>query len=50
VLTHKDLWLHVVRLSLPENAKLEPSLGRWYSLEAALQLGLPAPIKKLLTT
>jgi A/G-specific adenine glycosylase len=49
VLTHKDLWLHVVQVDLGANAKLEGSLGRWYSQDAALQLGLPAPIKKLLT-
>jgi A/G-specific adenine glycosylase len=49
VLTHKDLWLHVVQVDLGANAKLAVSLGRWYSQDAALQLGLPAPIKKLLT-
>jgi A/G-specific adenine glycosylase len=49
VLTHKDLWLHVVQVDLGANAKLAGSLGRWYSQDAALQLGLPAPIKKLLT-
>jgi A/G-specific adenine glycosylase len=49
VLTHKDLWLHVVQVTLAANAKLAGSLGRWYSQDAALQLGLPAPIKKLLT-
>jgi A/G-specific adenine glycosylase len=48
VLTHKDLWLHVVQAKLPANAKLANSQGRWYPIKAALQLGLPAPIKKLL--
>lgn len=48
VLTHKDLWLHVVQVTLPLNAKLEPIDGRWYSQNSALKLGLPAPIKKLL--
>jgi A/G-specific adenine glycosylase len=48
VLTHKDLWLHVVQVTLPASDKLTNSLGCWYSISAALQLGLPAPIKKLL--
>lgn len=45
VLTHKDLHLHPVTISV--NAP--PSVhGRWFSPEQALQLGLPAPIKTLL--
>ena len=50
VLTHKDLWLHVVQITQPANAKLAGSQGRWHPLDEALQLGLPAPIKKLLST
>ncbi len=50
VLTHKDLWLHVVAVTLPANAKLVASQASWYPVAAALQLGLPAPIKKLLST
>jgi A/G-specific adenine glycosylase len=49
VLTHKDLWLHVVQVTLPAGAKLASSHGDWYSAQAALRLGLPAPIKKLLS-
>lgn len=49
VLTHKDLWLHVVQVTLPANAKLASLQGRWYPIQVAMQLGLPAPIKKLLS-
>lgn len=47
VLTHKDLHLHPVRLTAPVKA-LNGVEGRWFSLSEASQLGLPAPIKKLL--
>jgi A/G-specific adenine glycosylase len=48
VLTHKDLWLHVVQLDASAHSKLE-SLGRWHLADKALQLGLPAPIRKIFT-
>ena len=47
VLTHKDLHLHPVRVQLPAAAlaKLE---GGWFAAGEWPQVGLPAPIKKLL--
>ncbi|MDI9335319.1 MAG: A/G-specific adenine glycosylase [Cytophagales bacterium] len=48
VLTHKDMWLHVVRVQLPANSKLPAVQGDWFALGDALLLGLPAPIRKLL--
>jgi A/G-specific adenine glycosylase len=45
VLTHKDLHLHVMVLDDPRE-KLAPSLGEWVA--DVSQVGLPAPIKKLL--
>ena len=52
VLTHKDLHLHPVRVQLPAaalgemaSAKLE---GAWFAADRWPQLGLPAPIRKLL--
>ena len=47
VLTHKDLHLHPVRLTAPVKA-LNGVDGRWFSLSETSQLGLPAPIRKLL--
>jgi A/G-specific adenine glycosylase len=49
VLTHKDLWLHVVQLEASARSKLD-GLGSWHSAKQALQLGLPAPIRKILET
>jgi len=49
VLTHKDLWLHVVQFDASAHSKLE-HLGSWYPTQKALQLGLPAPIRKILET
>ena len=65
-LTHLDWTLHPVRLSVPQHfetprdadlvAKLIEQLvapwptGRWFSRDAALAAGLPAPLRKLLTT
>ncbi len=49
VLTHKDLWLHVVQLEVSAPIKLA-KLGTWHSVANALQLGLPAPIRKMLET
>lgn len=48
VLTHKDLHLHPVRVQLPASAKLSAE-GGWQAAEAWPQLGLPAPVRKLLT-
>jgi A/G-specific adenine glycosylase len=48
VLTHKDLWLHTVHLEVPMRIKLA-DLGSWYAQEKALQLGLPAPIRKMIS-
>jgi A/G-specific adenine glycosylase len=47
VLTHKDLFLHPHRLSLTDDAT-EWGEGRWVAAQAWSQLGLPAPIRKLL--
>ncbi|MES2958362.1 MAG: A/G-specific adenine glycosylase [Pseudomonadota bacterium] len=56
VLTHFDWYLEPWRQQLPRrlplvrrdalDADLPP--GRWFSLEQALQLGLPAPVRRLL--
>lgn len=47
VLTHKDLHLHPVRLIAPKRA-LKGLQGGWFSPAQVQDLGLPAPIKKLL--
>ena len=55
-LTHFDWAMTPWRLVLPaalsaaRRARLEAALpeGRWFSLDAALKLGLPAPVRKLL--
>lgn len=48
VLTHKDLHLHPVRVELPTQsiATLE---GGWVAADQWPQLGLPAPVRRLLT-
>jgi A/G-specific adenine glycosylase len=47
VLTHKDLHLHV--LSLAWTSKKPPvGAGRWFATDSLHQVGLPAPIRKLL--
>lgn len=48
VLTHKDLHLHPVRINLPPQsiAGLE---GSWMAADQWPQLGLPAPVRRLLT-
>jgi A/G-specific adenine glycosylase len=50
VLTHKDLHLHPVQLSLPSAVKLGAAMGegQWVSEADWPALGLPAPIRKLL--
>lgn len=47
VLTHKDLFLHPVRISL-ESRDLIGLSGRWVAADQWTGLGLPAPIRKLL--
>ncbi len=47
VLTHKDLHLHPVRVQLPARVKLSGE-GAWQAAAAWPQLGLPAPVRKLL--
>ena len=51
VLTHKDLHLHPVQLMLPSPAKLGASLGegQWVAQADWPALGLPAPVRKLLS-
>jgi A/G-specific adenine glycosylase len=51
VLTHKDLHLHVVQLSLPKNNLdgLQGPFGQWFRSTEWPTLGLPAPVRKLLT-
>ncbi len=48
VLTHKDLHLHPVRLTAPKSA-LKNVQGDWFSPAQVQELGLPAPIRKLLS-
>jgi len=47
VLTHKDLHLHPVTLSLRKSATM-PAEGAWVPAAEWPRLGLPAPIRKLL--
>ncbi len=47
VLTHKDLHLHVVHVQLPATA-LATLEGAWFAAGEWPQLGMPAPIRKLL--
>jgi A/G-specific adenine glycosylase len=47
VLTHKDLYLHPVRVRLPTGA-LKRGSGAWFSAGQWPGLGLPAPVRKLL--
>lgn len=49
VLTHVDWTLEPVAWRLPEGAAAPELPGRWFRLEEALQLGLPAPIRKLIS-
>lgn len=46
-LTHKDLHLHPVQIDLPKKA-LAPSAGDWFEANAWPQLGLPAPVRRIL--
>jgi A/G-specific adenine glycosylase len=49
-LTHFDWLLHPLRWQLPARARPSalPPEGRWFSVDEALALGLPAPIRRLL--
>jgi A/G-specific adenine glycosylase len=47
VLTHKDLHLHPVRVDLPQDA-LALAGGGWFDAHAWPQLGLPAPVRRIL--
>jgi A/G-specific adenine glycosylase len=47
VLTHKDLYLHPVKVILPTSA-LEGQAGQWFTADEWPGLGLPAPVRKLL--
>ena len=49
-LTHFDWLLHPLLWRLPARARPAASLpeGRWFSVDEALALGLPAPIRRLL--
>jgi len=49
VLTHVDWTLSPLRWRLPEDAPAPDLPGRWFPVEAALQMGLPAPIRKLIS-
>jgi A/G-specific adenine glycosylase len=51
VLTHKDLHLHPVELMLSSAVKLGAAMGegQWVAEPTWPSLGLPAPIRKLLT-
>lgn len=48
VLTHKDMHLHPVQVQLPASAKLSAQ-GGWHAAQAWPRLGLPAPVRKLLS-
>jgi len=47
VLTHKDLYLHPVEVDLPTGA-LQAREGQWFGNDEWPELGLPAPVRKLL--
>jgi A/G-specific adenine glycosylase len=49
VLTHVDWTLEPVIWRLPEGAAAPDLPGQWFRREDALQLGLPAPIRKLIS-
>ena len=48
VLTHKDLHLHPVEVQVPRKRRLEGE-GGWFAADEWPALGLPAPIRKLLS-
>ncbi|MDR2127462.1 MAG: A/G-specific adenine glycosylase, partial [Burkholderiaceae bacterium] len=46
VLTHRDLWLHIVQTRWPAGHAPDAQ-GAWYAKADGLALGLPAPVRKL---
>lgn len=48
VLTHKDLYLHPVRLRV-EKSVMQVQPGQWFAPQEWPDLGLPAPIRQMLT-
>ena len=48
VLTHKDLHCHVVKVKLKQKPKT-PQAGKWWSEKNLKELGLPTPIRHLLS-
>jgi A/G-specific adenine glycosylase len=48
VLTHKDLHIHTVFVQLPQSVTL--ASGQWVKADAWPALGLPAPVRKLLSS
>jgi len=49
VLTHKDLYLHPMRVELPASS-LKKADGVWLKADQWSSTGLPAPIRKMLTS
>jgi A/G-specific adenine glycosylase len=49
VLTHKDLHLHPLRVQLPARVRVSAH-GAWQPADAWPQLGLPAPVRRLLAS
>jgi A/G-specific adenine glycosylase len=49
VLTHVDWTLAPLRCRLPPDAAAPDLPGQWVSVDQALQMGLPAPVRRLLT-
>jgi A/G-specific adenine glycosylase len=48
VLTHKDLHCHVVKVQL-KKAPRAPHAGAWFSEKDWMVLGLPTPVRHLLS-
>ena len=48
VLTHKDLYLHPVRVVLPKMS-LRRAAGQWFTADQWPALGLPAPVRQILS-
>ncbi len=48
VLTHKDLHIHPVRVLIHDSSAVVLEEGAWYLPDGWRQLGLPAPVRKLL--
>ena len=49
VLTHKDLYLHPVSVRVPGEA-VRPNAGSWFTPVQFGELGLPAPVQRLLAS